>query len=218
MGFDPVSYLIGKATGGSGGEGSSDFGFEERDYFQFPSGGGFGLTIQGFGINPDYRIEIQYEGLLYYNGQTIFGTVNTSQTPEALPFLVMGSTDQQMKTSNGASEESFSGSASGKHTFSVNDGGTCKFDGVTVVNSYTPANDPDAKFCLGWRTGGGTYMGKLYYFKIYSISTESLLADFVPANVLYKNNDRIAFGLIDRVTNDFVYINPSSGCSVGDDA
>lgn len=197
------------------GGGSSDFSFRERDYLQFPSGGGFGLTIYGFTVNPDYKIEIQYEGLSHYDGQTIFGTVNTSQTPEALPFLAMGNTNQQMKTSNGTSEESFSGSALGKHTFSINDGGTCKFDGITVVNPYTPANDPNAKFCLGWRTGGGTYMGKLYYFKIYSLSTGNIVAEIVPANVLYKNGV-IALGMINKVTNSFININPSTGCSVGD--
>ena len=214
MEFDAVSYLMGEKAGRGGG--GSDFSFEERGYLQFPSGGGFGLTLP-FKVNADYIVEIQYEGVTYYSGQTIFGTVNTSQTPEALPFLIMGSSNQQLATSNGASEVSFMGAALGKHTFSLNDGGTCKFDSVTVVNDYIPSSDPNAAYCLGWKTGGGTYMGKVFYFKIFSISTGNLVADIVPANVLYKNT-RIAFGVLDRVNSSFLYINPSTGCSVGDEA
>ncbi len=158
---------------------------ELYDYAEF-NGGGYITTP--FNVSSDYTIEVTFEAN-YTQTMSIFGTSANTRYPQLTIY------NNNWYTGIGTSESMFGSYTSGKHTFINNTNNENTLDGSKVTN-YTPSSVANP-YLVGFRLQSGNYIGKIYEFKITSISTGDILYDLVPAK---KGNDE---GMYDKVSDTF---------------
>ena len=147
-----------------------------------------------FGIKNDYYsnfVGIRYNNLRYQVGQN-GGSTNISNSWEEL---------------------------TGRHTFLYDGAGTVYFDTDAHTYSYNPSNTTgdNIPIVIGSATAtprtGKTWKGLIHRFTIRNTSTNTLVADYVPA-AKQSGQTIVATGLLDLVSNNFV---TTPTCSVSND-
>lgn len=156
-----------------------------------------------FTLNSDYKITVEFNEMAYRNDEHIIGNTQSSVYIHLTPY------NNRWFTSIGTSETSFGGyQFNEKHTFVSNVNGKNTMDGVEVTN-YTPYTNYNIRYTIGSRPGG-TYQGRIYSYKIESISTGRVLLNLKPALI---NNQSV---LYDKVSRTIIPFTTGSG-TVGND-
>ena len=179
---------------------ASDFEFEYPDYVTFT---GVSITLP-FKISDDYMITVDFDNLSYTNNRAVIGN---SSGPNYVHLTMF---NNKWYTSTGSSEGNFSGSTTGRHTYVINKNGGNWFDGAQVTN-YTPTNQSNVSLIVGGRASGASnYTGKLYSYKIESISTGETICNLIPAIIKYRNT-AIVTGLYDTINGALYTANLTAG-------
>jgi hypothetical protein len=185
---------------GSGGSGG-DVVIEYAEYAQF---GGTQLVLP-FTLNGDYTVEVDYQCLSYFSDQHVIGT--SSGGGDRLHVTQYSS---RWYYSRGTSEGNFEGTLTDRHVFTINDANNkVLFDGV-VKDTYTPTTDNNLKLVIGGRSGGN-YQGKIFNYKISSISQNKDLLNLIPARIKI-GNVVIKEGLYDTIEGSMYTCN---GMTIG---
>lgn len=159
------------------------------DYAMFD---GTGYITTPFNINSDYTVEVTFDAN-YISPSSVYGNM----TSPSYSHLTMYANNWYM--SNGAGEISPIAYTSGKHTFKSNSNGKNIMDN-TEISNYTPTSYA-TPYVIGNRYASGCYQGKLYGFKLTSISTGDVIYNLIPA----KKGEKI--GLYDTVSGTFTQHN-----------
>lgn len=206
---DRTKYLKGDGTwdtpSGSGGDISSlDFsqlssqqiydlkvalGLIDVDEYDYAIFDGTGFFTTPYYINGDYTIEVTFDAT-YVSPSSVFGNMTSPSYAQ----LTMYQNGWYM--SSGSEEVNPIAYSAGKHTFISNSNGKNYMDNVEV-SDYTPTTQSGIAYVVGNRALSGIFQGKIYEFKITSISTGNVLYDLVPA---MKGS---AEGLYDRISGTF---------------
>lgn len=156
-------------------------------------------------IDSDYEIFVDFTIPTYYSNMPIIGNSSNANSVHLTQY------SNKYYTSNGSSESNFSATLTGRHTFINNHNNKNLFDDVEVSN-YTPVTSSSISLTVGSRQDLNRYgyylRGSIHEYKITSISTGKIIADYKPAKVL----DHI--GLYDRINNSFA----ECGSSVSNNA
>ena len=189
----------------SGGGGSIVF----KDYALFD--GSKNLLLNGLTINEDYKITVDFDALTFFSNQAVIGNNSYS----AASFVHLTQYGDRWYTSAGSTETNFVAQTTGRHTFICNINGKNVFDGVEVTN-YTPTNYDGANLVVAGRPGGGgrNFTGKIYSYKIESISTGNILAYLLPAEIIIDNKKMFS-GLLDMSGNGHFFA--EDGFTIGND-
>lgn len=180
-------------SGGGGG------GFINVDYIRFDGANAIELP---FNINADYKVTVTFDPVEYVNAQAVLGNRVNPMYFQLIQY------NNLWYTSLGSGETSFTAALTGKHTYVNNYNGGNFFD-ENEVTSYTPTT-LDTPMFIGWRSNGATYFtGKIYYFKIESISTGDVICELVPKRLLVDNYE--AYGLHDTVNGKFYTFSTFTG-------
>lgn len=146
-------------------------------------------------INSDYEIFVDFTIPTYYSNMPIIGNSSNANSVHLTQY------SNKYYTSNGSSESNFSATLTGRHTFINNHNNINLFDGVKV-SEYTPITSSSVSLTVGSRRDLNRYgyylRGSIHEYKITSISTGKIIADYKPA----KAFDFI--GLYDPINNSFV--------------
>lgn len=157
-------------------------------------------------IDSDYEIEVDFTVPNYINNMPVIGNSGSSRN------LHLTQYNNKWYSSNGTAEFNFTASTTGRHTYVINRNGKCLFDN-TEVGDYTPTTIATTYLTVAWRADTNAKLtGTIHEYKIKSISTGNLIADYVPAKITSKYlGDRI--GLYDRINDTFV----ECGTSISND-
>lgn len=184
-------------AGGGGGSAT----LEMCDYAEF---NGTRITLP-FTISADYTVEVDFDADVYFDNQYVIG--NTS----GASLLHLTQYGGRWYCSGGSGETNFAKATTGRHTFKCNYNNKNWFDGEEVTN-YTPTTD-SATLLIGGRGSEGNYQGKIYNYKITSISTGDTLLDLKPAKLIMAGVI-VKEGLYDSVSQKFI---ENSLVTVGND-
>lgn len=186
----------------SGGGGGSIVFY---DYALFDGNGYLELD---YTLNADYKITVDFQCPTYYNNNAVIGNNSGSDKSHFTSY------SNKWYCSTGNGETSFTGDLTGRHVFVNNSNGKNLFDG-TEVTDYTPTTDNNVKLQIGARRWANNLKGKIYGYKIESISAGTTLLNLVPAaaTVVYNGNTLSSF-LYDTVNDKLYFVN---GITVGND-
>ena len=166
----------------------SALGILDVELYDYAVFDGTGYMTTPFNINSDYTVEVTFDAT-YVSPSSVYGNLSSP----SYSHLTMYSNNWYM--SDGSSEVQPVSYTSGKHTFTSNDNGSNLMDSV-VVSSYTPTSQ-SIPYVIGNRVSSGYYEGKLYEFKLTSISTGDIVYNLLPA----KKGNRL--GLYDMISDTF---------------
>ena len=146
---------------------------EYKTYLKF-NGKGYVLP---WSLNADYKIEVVFYESTYSNNSCIVGNNNGNSRMHLTEY------SNKYYTSTGSSETSFGTWTTGEHTFINNNGsGKNEFDS-SVVTDYTPTTLSNIYYTVGCRGNSLTsnaYYGWIKSYKIYSITSGTLLHHLIP--------------------------------------
>ena len=158
------------------------------EYAQFAGGHSFQLP---YTINADYMVSVDFQFLSYINDQHVIGNSYNYQ------YLHLTEYSNKWYTSSGSSEVNYQPTEfplDARHTFINNKNGKNWMDGVEVTN-YNPTTQGSAYLQVGGRNGAYNFRGKMWYYKIESISTGNVICELRPAK------DETHEGLYDIINN-----------------
>lgn len=184
----------------SGGGGGSIVFY---DYALFD---GNGYVELDYTLNADYRITVDFECPTYYNNNAVIGNSSGNYKSHFTSY------SNKWYCSTGNGETSFTGNLTDRHVFVNNSNGKNLFDG-TEVSNYTPTTDSNIKLYVGGRARADNLKGKIYGYKIESISAGTTLMNLVPAAVVCNGSIAGHF-LYDTVNNQLFCV---KGMTVGND-
>ena len=146
-------------------------------------------------LNADYEIFVDFTVPTYYKNMPIIGNSLNANTVHLTEF------SNKYYTGNGSGEANFTATLTGRHIFINNHNNKNLFDGVEVTD-YTPTTNSSVSLTVGSRgdlVRWSYYLrGSIHEYKITSISTGNIIADYKPAKVYDFT------GLYDRINNSFV--------------
>ena len=176
--------------------GSGSIVVDYYDYIKFSNGSFISLP---YSVNADYMIEVEFECNDYVNDQHIIGNTDGAS------YLHLTQYNGEYYTSNGSGEQSFSETLTGKHKFLSNYNNGFYFDEV-YKGGYTPTTNTNAVLLIGKRDNVANFIGKIYNYKITSISTGNVLLNLVPVRVS-AGGIIIKEGLVDTITSKVYEVN-----------
>lgn len=187
--------LFAKNTSGGGG-GSPQI--VEADYIYFSRSVSDAIMLP-FTVDADYKITVDFEMDDYpSNNMAIIGNDNDANNVHLTVF------NSNYYCSNGPGEVHFSSDFTGRHVFVCGeDGNKNTFDG-RKVSDYTPTTSANNHLIIGRRTGASySYKGKIYSYKIESISTGELIFCLKPVKVVSEGVEFKA--IMDTVSKEIYY-------------
>lgn len=181
----------------------------EVEYYDYALFNGTDYIKLNSTVNSDYQIKCIFDIPTYIHNMGVFGTdANQSN------YLHLTQWNNVWYASTGSSEQQFSKSLTGKHTFINNINNANTFDGDTIT-TYTPTTKNDYYLTVGTSQGTQTnyLQGKIYEYTITSISTGNVIMNLVPAKIKV-GGIIISEGLYDTIEKK---IYSSSAITIGND-
>lgn len=158
-------------------------------------------------LNADYEITVDYTLPNYIDNRPIIGTDSDAH------YLHLSTFSNKYYDSEGTNESNFTpNTLTGRHIYIVNKNNKCYFDDEEV-HDYTPTTDNSIDLRVGSRGDldrfGYFFNGTIHEYKIKSITTGLLIADYKPA-LLSFNQTKYDFipsysGLYDEINDNFIY-------------
>ena len=166
------------------------------DYIKFDGTANSALTLD-IALSSDHTVSVTFDYALTASQKPVYAT--TSGTAGNYSHL-MYQTNGGYETSTGSNKTTFDKPKNGKHTFISNQNQKNYFDGEVVTN-YSPTTKT-YKYTIGFGWSNVYYAGKIYEFRITSISTGDDVIWLVP--VSYNDSGTTKYGFYDKVSKTLI--------------
>ena len=178
-------------------------GFMDLEFYDYSAFDGNGRIQLPFTINADYTITVVYD-TTFINGQGIIGNTSGNAYCSLTHFYKGNDNPHEWLMAsygygNGAIAKGL-GAAAGKHKF-VNNLDNKSFLDDQISYGYTPTTN-GGYLIVGGCQNNSNFNGKIYEYKIESISTGNVICHLKPGKVYYNGVLR-KVGLIDVINFDF---------------
>ena len=155
----------------------SNGGGDSKTVVRYASFNGSGYITLPYTVSADYKITVDYYIPKYVDNMAIIGSTSGSLNSTYSPHLTLFS--NKYYTGAGTSEANFVGSTVGRHNVIINTNNKVIFDGIEVAN-YTPVDGTNV-LTIGFRDiAPNKFVGKIYEYKIESISTGDIICHIKP--------------------------------------
>lgn len=180
-----------------GGEGS--IVLKEGEYANFTNAGYIALP---FTLNSDYILEVDYEATVNRNNNSVIG-MSDGNTDKI--HLTQWNNQWAHGTGTGETFYSDAQGMTSRHTYQCNYNGHNYLDN-TEMSTYTPSSASTVYYHIGSRGTGNLYTGKIYSYKLTSISTGDVITHLKPMKLM-AGKVILKEGLYDLVSGKFYSCN-----------
>lgn len=152
----------------------SNGGGDSKTVVRYASFNGSGYITLPYTVSADYKITVDYYVPKYVDNMAIIGNTVSGDYTHLTLF------SSRYYTTTGSAETNFAGNTVGRHTFINNVNNHNSLDSEDVT-SYTPTDNSNATLTIGYRYGApNNFVGKIYEYKIESISTGDIICHIKP--------------------------------------
>lgn len=149
-------------------------GGDSKTVVRYASFNGSGYITLPYTVSADYKITVDYYIPKYVDNMAIIGNTVSGDYTHLTLF------SSRYYTTTGSAETNFAGNTVGRHTFINNVNNHNSLDSEDVT-SYTPTDNSNATLTIGYRYGAPyKFAGRIYEYKIESISTGDIICDIKP--------------------------------------